>query len=221
MTEKIIISKAQFRLWDHDDDFIQDLRTTLNQFGPVRLRTINEPAAGIGEFILILEVIGGSIAAGALAEIGADIYRRIFESIQKFYQRQQVRGAWRSGNITIKLSFDDADVVIYNPSEKLIGSLEHIVRQLDVAVADGALKGISISHVQMPMSIEPSEEAVVDPTVDIKYNDQTRFWGISTFAWTRPEYIYDSEDDKLLPNELLEKLLSQPPNSDNQEIGES
>jgi hypothetical protein len=204
--EHFVVSTITFRASGYDAEDRTALAETFKPFGPTRLRpqTATE-AGGSGEIWLVLEFIGITIATGVLAEIGIDLYRRISTSLKEFADRKNQRTPAQVEVADIILSFDDMDIVIHNPSDKIIESLDVIVERARRGVSSGVLKDMNVTKIDIPgvPGFDGWEEfrgPIEDRAEDLKH------WAITTDGEYAPSHGYDSEDDK-----LLDDLLTQEP----------
>lgn len=203
--EPLVISTIMFRASGYTDNERVDLQKTLEVFGPTRLRPQAMPeAGGSGELWLVLQFIGQAICSGALGEIGVDLYHHISIALKKFKAHKSQHSSIPVEVATITLSFDDLDIVIHNPSDKIIESLDVIVERAKRGAAKGTLKDLNISRISIPGVERHRAWWEGQGPIEMR-NDDLQYWAITTDGFYTPTYGYDSENDKLL-NELLTQV---------------
>jgi hypothetical protein len=199
------VTTIMFRASGYTNNERADLQKTLEVFGPTRLRPQAMPeAGGSGELWLVLQFVGQAICSGALGEIGVDLYHRISIALKKFKAHKSQHSSIPVEVATITLSFDDLDIVIHNPSDKIIESLDVIVERARRGAAKGALKGLDISRIGIPAVERYKAWEEGKGPIEMR-NDDLQYWAITTGGFYTPTYGYDSENDKLL-NELLTQV---------------
>jgi hypothetical protein len=203
--ESVLVCEIDFQSTGYDEEDIKDIKATFSQFGAVRTRPIGIPSAeGIAELWLIIAFIGSHFASGFLKHAGADLYSKLEQAIKGFLNRKASRD-WPAEPQSLTISYDDIDIVISNPSPKMLASFSSEIEKVAKVLNKGILSGFAVRRIHMPV-LKEDETWTTFISYDESLDGPHRYWGIALESdWQQLSHVYDSEQEILYEHVKIEE----------------
>jgi hypothetical protein len=187
--------KAEYRARGYDQDDEGEIRTELEAFGAVRMRSLYLPeAGGVSEFWLVVEFVGVSFAAGLIGHLSGQVYDRFSASFSRLVERYRQKHGWEP-EFWLTLSYDDTDIDIGAVTPEVSKQLPTLMRSVHDHLARDPLKSASVNRIVLGMTQD--EGRWLEPSLAEPYEFDSRFWGVSLEGHRQITHIYDTATNLL------------------------
>jgi len=191
------IFKIEYRARGYSEDDFVDLKATFQSLGFARFRGQHLPeAGGVTELWLVIEFIGLSAAAGIIGHIASKFYETLSVGLLKFIARKSKQDPIYPEFMSMRITYDDLDIVISLPDNQTIEKLKNIISVIEKHLTQRPLSENLVQYVAIPVEYTDGHWELLSIWNQKEYT--LRYWGVGTWGTPGITDIYDVQECKLL-----------------------